>query len=165
MMEFLASIEQLSFSTWIREGGALYGYALVLFMHTIGIALVAGTIFIVDVRLLGVAPTLPVKPLAKLYSIMWYGFILNTITGVILLMADATTKLTNPDFYVKMALIVVGLLVQRAIQRKILTDPQVDAGGLPSGAKGLAWASLICWFGTVLAGRLLAYLGPVAGLA
>jgi len=165
MMEFLASIEQLSFSTWVREGGALYGYAMILFFHTIGIALVAGSIFIVDVRLLGVSPSLPLKPLAKLYPVMWWGFILNTITGVILLMADATTKMTNPDFYVKMALIVVGLLVQRTIQKKILTDPQVEAGGLPSGATGLAWLSLLCWFGTVLAGRLLAYLGPVAGLA
>lgn len=165
MMEFLASIEQMSFSTWIREGGAIYGYPLVLFIHTIGIALVAGSIFIVDVRLLGVAPSLPIKPLTKLYKIMWVGFILNTITGVILLMADATTKLTNYDFYIKMGLMVMGLLVQRAIQNKLLTDPQVDAGGVPSGIKGLVWLSLFSWFGTVLAGRLLAYLGPVAGLA
>jgi hypothetical protein len=30
-------------------------------------------------------------------------------------------------------------------------------------AKGLAWASLICWFGAITAGRLLAYVGPVSG--
>jgi hypothetical protein len=28
----------------------------------------------------------------------------------------------------------------------------------------LAWASLICWFGAICAGRLIAYVGPVAGL-
>jgi hypothetical protein len=162
MTEFLASIEQLAFSTWIREGGAIYGYPLVLFLHTIGIALVAGTTFVVDVRLLGVTPTMPVKPLAKLYPLMWFGFILNTITGVILLMADATTKMTNPDFYVKMLLIALGLFVQRAIQNKILANP---TDGVPAGVTGLAWLSLVCWFGTVLAGRLLAYVGPVAGLA
>jgi hypothetical protein len=162
MMEFLQSIEQLSISTWIREGGAWYGYALILFLHTMGIALVVGCVFTVDLRLLGVSPSMPVKPLMKLYPLMWYGFILNTITGVVLIMADATVKLTNADFYVKMGLIALGLVVQRAIHRKMSSEPS-DA--VPSGLTGLVWASLICWMGVIVAGRLLAYLGPVAGLA
>jgi hypothetical protein len=165
MMDFLASIEQLSFSTWVREGGAIYGYALILFMHTIGTALVAGSIFIIDVRLLGVSPALPLQPLTRLYNFMLAGFVLNTVTGTILLMADATTKLTNYDFYIKMGLVVVGLLVQRTIQKKLLTSKSVETNVVPAGMHGLAWLSLFCWFGTVLAGRLLAYLGPVAGLA
>lgn len=163
MMDFLASIEELSFSTWIREGGAIYGYPLVLFLHTIGIALVAGTTCMMNLRLLGVTPTMPVKPLTRLYPLMWWGFYLNLVTGVILIMADATVKLSNWDFYVKMGLIVAGLLVQRLIHRKMLAEPADDT--VPPGIRGLVWLSLFCWFGTVLAGRLLAYVGPVAGLA
>ena len=30
--------------------------------------------------------------------------------------------------------------------------------------KTLAWVSLVCWFGAICAGRLIAYVGPVAGV-
>ena len=162
MTEFLASIEQMSLSTWIREGGDLYGYALILFMHTIGLGLVAGITCMLNLRLLGYT-TMPLKPLTKLYPLIWYGFYLNLITGILLIMADATIKLNNWDFWVKMVLIAVGLVIQSRIQAKMLTEPSNDA--VPAGIRGLAWLSLVCWFGAILAGRLLAYVGPVAGLA
>jgi hypothetical protein len=40
----------------------------------------------------------------------------------------------------------------------------LDNGPTPAKAKVLAWASLACWFGAIVAGRLLAYVGPVSGL-
>lgn len=165
MMEFLQSIEQLSISTWIREGGDIYGYATILFLHTIGMATVVGCILTMNLRLLGVMPQAPIKPLDRLYPLMWWGFALNALTGTLLLMADATVKLTNTDFYVKMALIAVGLILQQRMRRTVFHNPQIDQGILPSNAKALAWASLLCWLGAITAGRLLAYLGPVAGLA
>lgn len=161
MTDFLRSIEELPLSTWIREGGAIYGYALILFMHTIGLGLVAGTTFMMNLRLLGVT-NMPVKPLTRLYPIIWYGFYINLITGILLIMADATTKLMNWDFWVKMVLIAIGLVIQTRIQKKMLAEP---GDGVPAGIQGLVWLSLFCWFGTILAGRLLAYVGPVAGLA
>lgn len=162
MMEFLKSVEQLSLSTWIREGGAIYGYALILFMHTIGLGMVAGITCMMNLRLLGFT-TMPVKPLTKLYPLIWYGFYINLISGILLIMADATTKLTNPDFWIKMVLVFAGLLVQKRIQSKMVQEPSNEA--VPSGIRSLAWLSLVCWFGAILAGRLLAYVGPVAGLA
>ena len=38
-----------------------------------------------------------------------------------------------------------------------------DLPPVSANAKRLAWASLICWFGAIATGRLLAYLGPVSG--
>jgi len=162
MMDFLTSIEQMRLSTWIREGGDLYGYALILFMHTIGLGLVAGITCMLNLRLLGFT-SMPVKPLTKLYPLIWYGFYLNLVTGILLIMADATTKLYNWDFWMKMVLIAIGLVVQSRIQAKLVKEPSSE--GLPAGIRSLAWLSLACWFGAILAGRLLAYVGPVAGLA
>ncbi len=165
MMDFLRSIEQLEFSTWVREGASIWGYATILFLHTIGMATVVGCILTMNLRLLGVMPQAPIKPLERLYPLMWWGFALNAITGTMLLMADATTKLINPDFYVKMVLIAIGLVIQQRMRKTVFHSPQLDQGVLPSNAKALAWASLLCWLGAITAGRLLAYLGPVAGLA
>src|SRR5215475_14665595 len=113
-----------------------------------------GVILAVDLSILGFVPALPLAPLQKFFPIVWIAFWLNAITGTILLAADATTKLTNPDFGVKMAFIVLAVINQRMIQKRLF-------GGTPSttNGKALAWVSIACWLGAITAGRLLAYVG------
>ena len=79
--------------------------------------------------------------------------------------ADATTKLTNWDFYVKMACVFSGVAVLYVMRNKVFGDPELDKGPVSSSARNLAWLSLVCWFGAITAGRLMAYLGPVSGLS
>ena len=59
--------------------------------------------------------------------------------------------------YVKMALVFAGLFVLIRMRRQIFEDPQLDRVPLSGNAKTLAWASLACWFGAIISGRLLAY--------
>jgi len=56
------------------------------------------------------------------------------------------------------------VIVLSRTQKKVFGNPALDSGPLPNDAKKLAWASLFCWFGAICAGRLIAYVGPVAGL-
>src|SRR4051794_9539492 len=100
MMDFLNSIEQSGLSVWVRESGSIWAFPTVLFMHTLGMSIVAGGNALIDLVLLGFWPKTPIKPLERLYPLMWFGFWTNAITGTLLLMQDATAKLTNPDFYV-----------------------------------------------------------------
>jgi hypothetical protein len=125
---------------------------------------VAGLSAMIDLVLLGFWPKMPVRPLVRLYPLMWFGFGINAVTGTVLLIADATTKLTNWDFYVKMTFVFVGMGVLYAMRKRVFGDPQLDKAPVTGSAKGLAWLSLVCWFGAITAGRLLAYLGPVSGL-
>ncbi len=165
-MEFLNTLEQMQFSIWVRESSSIWAFPTFLVVHTIGMAIVAGCSAMMSFVILGFWPhTMPIKPLERLFPLMWTGFWINTVTGVVLLLADATTKLTNWDFYVKMAFVFAGVWLITRTRKQIFENPQLDRGSLPGGAKGLAWASLICWFGAITAGRLLAYLGPVSGLS
>jgi len=127
-------------------------------------ALVAGFNAVIDLRLLGMSPKIPIKPMERLYPWMWWGFAINAVTGSCLLIADATTKLTNPDFGVKMVFVFSGIVVLKIMRKKVFGDPQLDKGPVSGTAKGLAWVSLFCWIGAITAGRLLAYVGPVSGL-
>lgn len=161
-MEFLRSIEDLGISTWIREGGDWYGYAFILFLHTMGLATVVGGSLAVDLRLLGWFSGLPIKPLVRVFPVIWWGFALNFVSGALLLMADATTKLTNYVFYIKLGLIAAGLWTIVALRKKLEAAP--DNVVALDGAKGIAWLSLLCWLAAITAGRLLAYIGPVSGL-
>lgn len=164
MMDFLASLEKLRLSQWVLSSGSIWAYPAILLMHTIGMAMVAGLNAIIDLRLLGISPKLPLKPLGRLYPLMWTGFAINLLTGTTLMVADATTKLTNPDFYVKMAFVFAGAAVLYRMQSRVFGDPDLDRTPVPGRAKFLAWVSLMCWVGAVTCGRLLAYVGPVSGL-
>jgi hypothetical protein len=162
-VEFLAAIEHSAFCTWVREDGSLWAYPGILFMHTVGVAIVVGMSAMVDLRLLGFARTLPVAPLEKFFPVIWTGFWIDAVSGTILLAADATAKFTNPVFYVKMLFIAIGVVDIVLIRRVVFRGPTADAA-VPALGKFLAAASLVLWFGATTAGRLMPYLGAVSGL-
>jgi hypothetical protein len=142
---FLDTVERSGISTWIRESESAYAYYFVLVIHNIGLALLVGTCGVLGARLLGFVPELPLAPLRRFFRFIWIGFWLNVVSGVFLLIAYPTKALTNPIFYVKLALVAVGVLLLRRIER--------DADVKPSTA---AWM-LAAWFGVLTAGRALAY--------
>jgi hypothetical protein len=164
MMDLLSWLEHLKFSIWVLQSGTIWAYPTILTMHTIGMGIVAGVAAVLNLRLLGVSPATPIRPLEKLYPLMWTGFWINAVTGTTLMIADATTKLTNPDFGVKMVFVFSGVALIVIMRKKVFRDPNLDKGPVPASVKRLAWLSLACWTGAITAGRLLAYLGPVSGV-
>jgi hypothetical protein len=164
MMDFLSWLEHLKFSIWVLQSGSIWAYPTILTMHTIGMGIVAGVATVLNLRLLGVSPSTPIRPLEKLYPLMWSGFWINAVTGTTLMIADATTKLTNYDFYIKMVFVFAGVALIVVMRKKVFRDPNLDQGPVPDKVKRLAWLSLVCWIGAITAGRLLAYLGPVSGV-
>lgn len=158
MLEFLDSLQQTPLSVFVKEE-TVWGEPTILTLHTLGMMIVAGIACALSIRLLGVAPTLPVQPLSRLFPVVWWSFAVNVATGVVLLMADAANKLTNPDFYVKMAFVFAGVAILRLEQNVIAGGAESARTGAPGRTKLLAWLSLACWFGAITAGRLLAYTG------
>ena len=165
MMDFLRSLEQTGFSSWVRESPSVFAFPSVLLLHTIGMGLVVGVNAGIDLRILGLAPAIPVSPLEKFFPILWAGFWVNAVTGVVLVAQDATTKLTNPDFYLKMVFIALAVINLRMIKNRVFRDPIVDKKPLSSNAKILAFTNLVFWLGAITCGRLLAYVGDVSGLS
>ena len=163
-MDFLVSLEQSRLSVWVRESGSLLAFPTILLLHTYGMAVLVGIVVVIDLRILGFAPALPLAPLEKFLPMLWVAFWINAVTGTILLLADATTKMTNPDFLVKMVFIALGVVVQRMIEKRVFQKEQTADRPSTANARMLAVASLICWLGAITAGRLLAYVGPVRAL-
>jgi hypothetical protein len=157
MKEFLAFLENLEFSHWVKDAPTIWAFPMILFVHTLGMSIVAGGSSMIDLIVLGFWPDAPIKPFERLFPVMWIGFGVNAVTGTMMLVADATTKLTTIDFYIKMGFVFAGFFILIRMRRKIFENPQLDQVPLPSDAKIMAWASLLCWFGAITAGRLLAY--------
>jgi hypothetical protein len=157
MHHFLEFLENMSFSQWVKDAPTIWAFPTILIVHTLGMSIVAGVSAMLSLVVLGFWPAVPMKPFARAFPLLWFGFGINAVTGTMMLVADATTKLTTPDFYIKMAFVFVGLFVLIRMRRQIFDDPQLDRAPLSSNSKVLAWASLGCWFGAIISGRLLAY--------
>jgi hypothetical protein len=164
-MAFLSSLEHSAFGTWVREAPTIWAYATILFLHTVGLGFVVGMNVAIDLRILGVARHMPLAPMRKLFPWMWAGFIVNALSGVALLIADATTKLANPVFGVKMAFITLGVVNMAWSKRRLFDHPEeLERYPASAHATRVAIVSLILWIGATTAGRLMGYLGPVSGL-
>src|SRR5918993_4092101 len=74
MGSLVGQIEQSGAATWIRESGVLYGYPLILFLHTLGLSTLVGLNSAINLRLLGFASAIPLASLERLFSLMWAGF-------------------------------------------------------------------------------------------
>ena len=162
-MEFILQLQHSSVMDWVRESGSLLGYPTILFLHTLGLATVAGLNGAIDLRLLGVGAKVPLSSLTRFFPFIWLAFGLTAVTGVILLIADAEAKLASPVFYVKLVFIVLALVNLQLLKRGVFANPAVDTLPLTSQARVLALSSLVFWVGATTAGRLMAYLGPVGG--
>ena len=153
----LETLENLGLSTWVRESPSKLAYPTVLWLHVMGMGVVAGISAIISLRLLGVSPKTPIRPLERLYPLMWVGLWINAATGTALLLASASKRLVDPTFYIKMVFIFAGVAVLQLTRKKVFRRLGPD-GMPPDSARTLAWASLFCWLGAVTAGRLLAYI-------
>src|SRR3954471_4614679 len=99
MQEFLESIENSGFSSYIRETPSVLGYSTVLALHTFGMAFLVGLSGVMALRVLGVVPELPLKPLKSLQPLIVLGFWVNAITGIVLTSLAIRSLLSNWDFY------------------------------------------------------------------
>jgi len=155
MASYLEWLQDLPFSMWIAGSESLLSFPLVLFLHSVGMGLSAGTAYVVCMRLVGVGRPLPVSSLRVLFKIFWGGFFLNLVTGSILFAAHATTTGYVPMYYAKLTLIAVGMLLSVPIRRFV--DGERSDGVIPGRVKGLAVLSLLVWTGVITTGRLIAY--------
>jgi hypothetical protein len=164
MMDFLSLIEHSRFCQWVTGSSSVFAFPSILLLHTIGMGIVVGVNAGIDLRILGFAPAVPLSPMERFFPLLWLGFWVNAVTGTILLAADATTKVTNPDFWMKMVFIALAIVNLRMQRKRVFQDPLIDKKPMSSNARILAVSNLIFWLGAITAGRLLAYIGPVSGL-
>jgi hypothetical protein len=157
MGPFLHALQNSAFSAWVVGSESIWAYPMILTMHTVGLGIVVGAAVIVDLRLLGVGPGIPLEEVKRVFPIFWLGFFINLVSGVMLFVSEAEDKAAQPVFLVKLLLIAIGVVVTARMRRLLFgggSTPTRDA----SRARSLAVSSLVVWGGAIVAGRLMAYL-------
>ncbi len=157
-MDFLFRlIEDSALSVWLRESPSLLAFPLVLIFHTVGMGFLAGTNAAIGLRILGVAPFVPIRLMERFFPVMRWSFWLNAASGVLLLIAYPTKALTNPVFYFKLICIAIALVHTKVLRDRVLRNPDFELGMVPGKGKIWAATSLFLWAAAIMSGRFLAY--------
>jgi len=130
-------------------------------IHVMAIALVVGSIAILDLRLLGLSwnrrPVLEVA--SEILPWTWSAFAVALVTGLLMFVSAASKYAVNPPFLLKMGLMALAGLNMAVFHR--VTFAQVEGwnrDARPPAAARLAGAmSLLFWVGIVTCGRLIGF--------
>jgi hypothetical protein len=155
----MAFLEWLQ-GTWVGVlvAESLWGYPLFETIHSIGMAMLIGSLGLINLRVLGYKPELPLLKVQQLLPLAWLGFTLNAISGSLLFTSDAVYFFESYTFRIKMLLIVLGGVNAALLGRRVFREAAAGAPASPTaGTKWIAATSLVFWFGAVCAGRLIAY--------
>ena len=158
MTDLLVSLQESGLSTWLRESDSLWALPTILTLHTLGLGVLVGSSWAFDLRVLGIGRTIPLAPYRTLFKIMWFGFWINFVTGMLLFAADAARKAGSTLFLLKMLFVIIGVVMLVLIRKHVYTTDGAPAEPVSGTAKALAVVSIAAWTAAIGAGRLLAYL-------
>lgn len=157
-MSPMGAIEMSALAVAMRQW--LWLYPIVEIVHLTGIALLVGSIAILDLRLLGLARTLSVRQLAS-HVLPWSAaaFLLIVPSGLLMFIAHAGDFIQSNVFVLKMCLILAAgtnAAVLHAGAMRAAADWEVQRMP-PPAARIAAGLSLALWVSVIACGRLLAY--------
>lgn len=132
-------------------------------LHFVGLALIFGPVFLISVRMFGVAKSVPYSAFHRLLPVGVFGFVLNIVSGMYFFIADSGRYTNMEAFPIKIFFMMVGgasLLYFTIFPGVWAVKAGDDA---PLTAKLMALITLGSWAGVIVFGRLLPYYGS-AGL-
>jgi hypothetical protein len=161
MTELLTAIEASAFSTFLRESTSVWAYPTVLMLHTVGLALLVGLNAAFDLRLLGVGRGVPLDALETWFPVMWIGFWLNLVTGLMLFATDPIRLGTTTIFFSKLGVVVVGVALIPLLRSAVYGRAGLPNPTITPTARAYALLSLLVWTAAIVTGRLMAYVSEV----
>ena len=155
------------FSTWLQSTplsvllqNVEWIVPLVQTVHILAIGAVMASVFIVNMRLLGLIgndePRSSVG--ARFLPVIWYSLPVLLATGVILIIAEPARSLGSIAFQLKMLLLTCAVLITVYRHRSLVqAASRADQAGPHGAGKFVAVLSLLLWSGIIFTGRWIAY--------
>jgi hypothetical protein len=168
MNDILILLHSSPLALTVRENELLFPWIEAL--HVLAIALVFGSIAIVDLRLIGVrAVHRPISKIGEeLLPVTWTAFLLAALTGFILFASNAHSYSQNFYFIFKVVLLILAglnMLCFQFIIGRNLGDWN-HLRHLPNSARIAGAISIILWTGVIICGRWIGFtLEPVLSIS
>ncbi|MGD9738012.1 MAG: DUF6644 family protein [Bauldia sp.] len=159
----LAWIEATSLAQWMKY--STWGFPMVESFHVIAIAIVVGTIAIVDLRLLGFASRSRLATAVMRDSLpwTWAAFAVAVATGVLMFWSDPASYYYNFPFRIKILLLALAGINMLVFEMVLIRDLKrwEQEGRIPRAARFSGLLSLVFWIAIVALGRWIGFVDPV----
>ena len=159
MLEFAVWLSETKWSIALHE--SLYLYPWIESTHVLSICLFFGTLLFVDLRLTGkVFNNLSVTDVnRKVLPLTLFGFLVMSVTGLLLFYAIPVRNYQNIFFRIKILLIVIAGINAFFFHRRMSKEAKVwdKDSSIPSSMKNSAITSLVLWSSVIISGRMIAY--------
>jgi hypothetical protein len=156
---WLKSLEDSGVANSLRS--SLYYFPFLESVHVMALAVVFGTILVVDLRVLGLAsrPRPFTRMSSELLRITWGAFAVSVLTGALMFTTNARVYAHNTAFQVKMLLLLCAGINMAAFHLTAgKTAARWDTAPRAPGIGRLTAAlSIALWVGIIFAGRLIGF--------
>ena len=130
-------------------------------VHLLSIAVVMGSVMLIDLRVLGLAlPSQSTTELVhRLMPWTWWALPVLAASGLVFVCARPARYLFNPVFGLKFAMLAPAIMLAVVFQRGHARSPGFweQSRGRRASARTIAACSLLLWIGVAMAGRWIAY--------
>ncbi len=159
MLDFVVWLSETKWSIALHE--SLYLYPWIESTHVLSICLFFGTLLFVDLRLTDkVFNKLSVSEMnTKVLPLTIFGFLVMSITGLLLFYAIPVRNYQNIFFRIKMLLIAVAGINAFFFHRRMSKEAKIwdKDSSIPRSMKNSAITSLVLWSSVIISGRMIAY--------
>jgi bacteriorhodopsin len=128
-------------------------------IHILMIGIVFVSILVVALRVLGRVGT--DEPLAAVWRRFarwfWAALVVMALTGVVLIIGEPVREATAMSFWLKMALIVIGVSSAAYFGRSLGSVASDGGVEVSVGARYIAVATIVLWLVIIFLGRAIAY--------
>jgi len=149
-LTFLSWAENSPIGFWVST--SLWGYPIVLTLHTIGMATLVGITLMLSIRVLGFSNGMSLASLSSYWKIALIGFGINLLSGTALFFGSATVLWESWPFRLKIILIALGLLLSHQLIKN------TAKGKVTIKEQSMAVTVIFIWLTALVAGRLIAYI-------
>lgn len=128
-------------------------------LHFIGLSLLFGVVLVGNLRILGFMRNAPFVDIHRLLPWGVWGFVINSVTGMLFFVGQAFQYIDNIAFHFKvlfMLLAGANVLVLTLFDDVWALDKGETA---PASARILAASQIFLWIGVIYFGRMLPYIG------
>ena len=153
MLPFYVWADNSQVGQWMR--GNSWAFPSVETVHILALAAMLGTLFLIDLRLMGIAARglTPSHMHRQLKSFFNWGLLVMLVTGFLLFLSEALKAYDNDAFRPKMITLMMAIVFHYTVHKKA-----VESGTSAVWRKLVGALSVVLWFGVGAFGRAIGFL-------
>jgi len=159
LTDFALWISETSLTGWVgmTHVGDVPVIAMLQTVHILAIAASFASVLMINARIFGIAGHATLAETSRRYTkVLWWSLVVLVLSGLGLVIGEPIRELINPYFWIKMVLVVVGVLVAVTFA-KALGRQAAAADVVASGTKTTAVLLVVLWCMIMWCGRWIAY--------